>query len=177
MIIDGTASMSRNTNNGKTASDRLSKGKKGKENSKIIVDADACPGNVLQICYRLGEKFSRPVWTVASFNHCVGADNHIVVGNDPGEADLKIINFCQRGDVVITQDGGLAAMVVGKGAHCLGPSGHRFRPDAITNLLEIRAAKGRYRRAGGRTGGPCRRTAEDDRRFARSLEQVLRGKE
>lgn len=149
---------------------------KGRSHFKIIVDADACPRNVLQTCYRLGEKFSRPVWTVASFNHRVGADNHVMVGDDPEETDLKIINLCRRGDVVITQDGGLAAMVVGKGALCLGPSGHRFRSDDIAALLEIRAAKSRYRRVGGRTGGPCRRTARDDRKFAESLEHVLKSK-
>ena len=141
---------------------------------KIIIDADACPKNVLQICYRLGKKYSRPVWTVASFNHCLGTDNHIIVGDGSQEADLKIMNICQQGDVVITQDGGLAAMVTGKGVFCLSPSGQRFKPAVIDVLLELRAAKARYRQGGGRTGGPRKRTAEDDCKFEKALEYELR---
>jgi len=85
---------------------------------KIIIDADACPRTVLQICLKLGRDYGVPVWTVASFNHNIESDHHIVVGNYPQEADLKVMNLTIAGDVAVTQDWGLAAMLLGKKAKC-----------------------------------------------------------
>ena len=140
---------------------------------KILVDADACPKSVLQICMRLGRKYNVPVWTVASFNHHIESDHPIVVGDDSQEADIKIMNLTETGDVVITGDWGLAAMVLGKGASCLSPVGREYRHGKIDFLLEEREAKAKFRRGGGRTKGPRKRTAEDDERFASCLEKIL----
>lgn len=140
---------------------------------KIIVDADACPKNALQLCMQLGKEYSVAVWTVASFNHNVVSDHHIVVGNAPQEADIKVINLTEIGDAVITQDWGLAAMVLGKPAYCLSPSGRQYRPDNIEFLMEEREIKAKLRRGGGRTKGPSKRTPEDDRAFAAALRQIL----
>jgi len=140
---------------------------------KIIVDADACPRQVLQSCLELGRKYDVPVWTVASFNHHIESDHHIVVGNASQEADLKVINLTQRGDMVITQDWGLAAMVLGKGARCLSPIGREYRNENMDFLLEEREIKAKLRRAGGRTKGPRKRSIEDNLRFQRSLEKLL----
>jgi uncharacterized protein YaiI (UPF0178 family) len=144
-----------------------------RESMKILVDADACPKSVLRICMSLGRKHRIPVWTVASFNHSIDSDHHVAVGNDPQEADIKMINMTEEGDVVVTQDWGLAAVVLGKGARCLSPSGREFRSDRIEFLLEEREAKSKLRRSGGRTKGPKKRTVEDDRRFEISLERIL----
>ena len=140
---------------------------------KILVDADACPRPVLEMCMRLGGKYNIPVWTVASFNHNIGSDHHFVVGDDFQEADMKIMNLTEAGDVVITGDWGLAAMVLGKGAKCLSPMGREFPPEKIGFLLEEREVKARFRRGGGRTKGPKKRALEDDRRFESSLEKIL----
>ncbi len=140
---------------------------------KILVDADACPRSVLKICMGLGRKYDIPVWTVASFNHDIESDYPIVVGNDFQEADLKIMNLVESGDVVITGDWGLASMVVGKGAKCLSPMGREFRPEKMEFLLEEREIKARFRRGGGRTKGPRKRTMEDDRRFEFCLEKIV----
>jgi hypothetical protein len=140
---------------------------------KILVDADACPRSVLKICMGLGRKYDIPVWTVASFNHDIESDYPIVVGDDSQEADLKIMNLAESGDVVITGDWGLASMVVGKGAKCLSPMGREFRPEKMEFLLEEREIKARFRRGGGRTKGPRKRTMEDDRRFEFCLEKAL----
>lgn len=78
-----------------------------------------------------------------------------------------------QGDVVVTQDWGLAAMALGKGAKCLSPTGREFHSDRIAFLLEEREVKSKLRRSGGRTKGPKKRTAEDDRRFEISLERIL----
>jgi uncharacterized protein YaiI (UPF0178 family) len=140
---------------------------------KILVDADACPKSVLRICLDIGHRHDIPVWTVASFNHNIESDRHIVVGGDPQETDIKILNVMETGDVVVSQDWGLAAVALGKGATCLSPTGREFHSDRIDFLLEERELKAKYRRAGGRTKGPKKRAKEDDQRFEASLEKVI----
>ena len=141
---------------------------------KIVIDADACPRAALQISMSLGRKYSVPVWTVASFSHNIQSDNHITVGNDSQEVDLKVCNIASRGDVVVTQDWGLAAVILGKGARCLSPGGIEFRSSTIDFLLEEREMKAKIRRSGGRTKGPSKRTDSDDHRFRYTLDLILR---
>ena len=146
------------------------------DSMKILVDADACPRSVLEICLNVGHQYDVPVWTVAGFNHTIKSGHPVVVGGDPQETDIRIINLTETEDIVISQDWGLAAMVLGKGAKCLSPTGREFRPDRIEFLLEEREIKARFRRSGGRTKGPKKRTPEDDRRFKTSLERMIGGK-
>ncbi len=140
---------------------------------KILVDADACPKSALQICFKLGQRYDVPVWTVASFNHNVTSDHHVVVGDNAQEADIKVMNLTEAGDVVVTQDWGLAAMILGKGAKALNPIGREFRPETIDFLLEEREIKAKLRRAGGRTKGPQKRTSAEDQRFEKCLVGML----
>lgn len=140
---------------------------------RIIVDADACPKAALQICFHMGKKYNVPVWTIASFNHNIESEHHVVVGSDSQEADMKVMNLAEKGDIVVTQDWGLAAMLTGKMVHCISPTGKRYDPDQIDFLLEERALKASYRRSGGRTKGPKKRTAADDSRFLKELEKMI----
>src|SRR4030042_4868745 len=140
---------------------------------KILVDADACPRSVLQIGMRLGRKYNIPVGAVASFNHDIESDHHFVVGDDSQEADLKIMNLTEAGDVVVTSDWGLAAMVLGKGAKSLSPMGTEFRSEEREVLLAEREVKAKIRRGGGRTKGPKKRTSGEDQRSELGLEQIL----
>lgn len=144
------------------------------ESMKIIVDADACPKSVLQICFRLAGEYALPVWTVASFNHNIVSDHHIVVGNSSQEADIRVINLAQAGDIAVTQDWGLAAMLLGKGVKCLNPIGKEFNPSTIEFMLEEREVKAKFRRSGGRTKGPKKRRPENDLQFETCLAKVLR---
>lgn len=140
---------------------------------KLIVDADACPKAVLQICIRVALKYAIPVWTVASFNHNIESDHHVVVGNASQEADIRVMNLAQVGDVAVTQDWGLAAMLLGKGVKCLNPDGQEFSTNSIEFLLEEREAKAKFRRGGGRTKGPKKRRLEDDQKFEACLLDIL----
>ena len=140
---------------------------------KIIVDADACPRAVLQICIRVAGDFTLPVWTVASFNHNIESDHHVVVGNASQEADIRVMNLAQAGDVAVTQDWGLAAMLLGKGVKCLSPHGREFSATTIEFLLEEREEKAKFRRGGGRTKGPKKRIPENDRQFEACLRKIL----
>ncbi|AEG60875.1 YaiI/YqxD family protein [Desulforamulus ruminis] len=141
--------------------------------SRIIIDADACPKSVLILCEKIGQEFQMEVWTVASFNHAINRENHITVGNSSQEADLQVTNLTRKGDIVVTQDWGLAAMVLAKGAGALSPWGKIFREETIDFLLEEREMKAKFRRAGGRTKGPSKRTPEDDRYFSDQLRKLL----
>ena len=143
------------------------------DDMKILVDADACPRNVLQICLELGAKYAVQVWTVASFNHSIVSDYHVVVGDNDQETDIKVLNLTQNGDVVITQDWGLAAMALGKKARCVSPAGREFCNDTIDFLLEERDMKAKLRRSGGKTKGPSKRTAQEDQKFQDRLDAIL----
>lgn len=140
---------------------------------KIIIDADACPKDVLQICINVAKGYGMPVWTVASFNHNIQSDHHVVVGNASQEADIRVMNLAQSGDVAVTQDWGLAAMLLGKGVSCLTPDGREFCSNTIEFLLEEREAKAKFRRGGGRTKGPKKRSPEDNRQFEVALQNIL----
>ncbi|AQS58773.1 YaiI/YqxD family protein [Desulforamulus ferrireducens] len=140
---------------------------------KIIVDADACPKTVLAIAQSIGSEFGWELWTVASFNHNIQSPHHITVGNSSQEADMQIINITGKGDIVVTQDWGLAAMVLAKGAGAISPGGKIFRQETIDFLLEEREIKAKYRRGGGRTKGPRKRTPQDDEVFASQLRKLI----
>lgn len=143
----------------------------GERRMQILVDADACP--VLEIIRRVGAAAGVRVVTVSSFRHEIGGPDHVMVGPESQAADMAIINRTVRGDVVVTQDWGLAALVLGKGAHALSPWGHRFRDDEMDGRLAQRAMNARLRRGGVRLPGPKRRTADDDRAFTDALERLL----
>jgi uncharacterized protein YaiI (UPF0178 family) len=140
---------------------------------KIIIDADATPKKALETCRAVAAEFAISLVTVASFNHRIESDNHITVGNAPQEADLQVVNLTAKGDIVVTQDWGLAAIVLGKGAAALSPTGRIYRQETIEFMLEERELKAKFRRGGGRTKGPRKRTTEDDDHFKKSLYRLL----
>lgn len=131
----------------------------------VLVDADACPRGVLETVRRLKARYGYELRTVSSFNHAHGTEGHLFVGDEAQATDLALINLAKRGDLVVTQDWGLAAMALGKGARAIAPDGRVYTEDKIAFLLEERNLKARHRRGGGRTRGPAARTSEDDRRF------------
>lgn len=140
---------------------------------KIIVDADATPKKALETCQAAAREFDIDLVTVASFNHRIESDHHITVGNAPQEADMQVANLTRKGDIVVTQDWGLAAIVLGKGAVALSPAGRIFQKETIEFLLEERELKAKFRRGGGRTKGPKKRSSIDDDNFKKSLYRLL----
>ena len=140
---------------------------------KIIIDADACPKPVLAVCKAAGEKYNIEVCTVSSFNHNIDNRQHVSVDTNSQEADLKVFNLTKSHDIVVTQDWGLAALILSKNAYCLSPTGVEYDSQKMDFLLEEREIKAKVRRGGGRTKGPRKRQAEDDARFAAELERLL----
>jgi uncharacterized protein YaiI (UPF0178 family) len=138
---------------------------------RVLVDADACP--VLELIRQISKEAGVRVTTVASFRHDIGGEDHVMVGPESQAADMALINRTSRGDVVVTQDWGLAALVLAKGAHAISPWGHIFRDDEMEGRLAQRALHARLRRGGVRLKGPSRRTTADDEAFAASFRQMV----
>ncbi len=141
---------------------------------KILVDADSCPKKVMVILIEASIANNIPLLAVSSFNHQIEGVEKIVVGNEPEATDIALINKTNRGDVVVTQDWGLASLVLSKGANCIAPKGHIYSKDTIDFMLEERHLKAKIRKGGGRTKGPSPREKEDDERFKKNLEILLK---
>lgn len=143
---------------------------------KIFVDADACP--VVDIAEDIATKYNIPVTLLCDTNHVLTSDYSevIVVGAGADAVDYKLISICHRGDIVVTQDYGVAAMALGKGAYAIHQSGKRYTDENIDQMLMERHLNKRARRASSRNHikGPRKRTDEDDQRFAESFEKLLR---
>jgi uncharacterized protein YaiI (UPF0178 family) len=141
---------------------------------QVLVDADACPRGAMDTIRRLQSVYGYKIITISSFNHCFDGPDHITVGQESQAADIAVINRVQRGDIVVTQDWGLAAMVLGKAGKPIDPRGRIFTEKNIDLLLEERHLKAKFRRGGGRTKGPRARTAEDERVFEDAFVSLLR---
>lgn len=162
----------------------------------LYIDADACPvtrealacarrtrvpvvivGNTTQnlarhirtddprdVAHARGRDAAHGGFWVEVLDVSVGADS----------ADFAIVERLQPGDVVVTQDIGLASMVLGRGAAAIGVRGRVYSKATIDMDLFIRHEEKRVRRAGGRTRGPAAFTNEDRERFRRNLAELLR---
>lgn len=143
---------------------------------KIFVDADACP--VVDIAEDIATKYNIPVTLLCDTNHVLTSDYSevIVVGAGADAVDYKLISICHRGDIVVTQDYGVAAMAIGKGAFAIHQSGKWYTNENIDQMLMERHLNKKARRASSRNHikGPRKRTEEDDQRFAESFEKLLR---
>ena len=87
--------------------------------------------------------------------------------------DFALICLLTADDVVVTQDYGLAAMVLGKGARAVNQNGLVYTNDNIDKLLMERYIGAKVRRGGGRTKGPAKRTKEDNERFEAAFSEIL----
>ena len=143
---------------------------------KIFVDADACP--VVDIVEDIATKYNIPVTLLCDTNHVLTSDYSevIVVGAGADAVDYKLISICHRGDIVVTQDYGVAAMTLGKGAFAIHQSGKWYTNENIDQMLMERHLNKKARRASSRNHikGPRKRTEQDDQRFAESFEKLLR---
>jgi uncharacterized protein YaiI (UPF0178 family) len=129
---------------------------------QILVDADACP--VKQIIVRLAKQRSIPVIMLIDTSHKLidGYSRVITVDKAADSVDYALMGLLTREDIVITQDFGLAAMVLGKGARAVNQNGMVYTNDNIDKLLMERHIGQKVRRSGGRTKGPSKRTKEDE---------------
>lgn len=140
---------------------------------KILVDADACP--VKDIIESIAAEWSLPVVMLTDTSHILFSEYSeiILVSKAPDAVDFALINRTSKGDVVVTQDYGVAAMALGKGAFAIHPGGKIYTDSNIEIMLMERDIAKRRRRAGDRIKGHTnRRTSADDARFAAAFSQL-----
>lgn len=141
----------------------------------VYVDADACP--VVKIVENVSESFNIPVILLCDTNHILSSNYSevIVIGAGSDAVDLALINRCCAKDIVVTQDYGVAALALGKGAYCIHQSGKIFTNDNIDGLLMDRhlAKKMRMSNSKHHIKGPKKRSKEDDIRFESSFRKLI----
>jgi len=137
---------------------------------RILVDADACP--VKDIIERVAKGMQIPVVMFIDTSHMLASEYSeiIMVSKAPDAVDFALINRSHKGDIIVTQDYGVAAMALGKEAYAIHPSGKVYTNDNIDVMLMERDIAKKRRRAGDRVKGHSRkRTTEDDNRFKEAL--------
>lgn len=144
-------------------------------NLHIFVDADACP--VVSIVEKLAEKYAIPVTLLCDTNHILTSDysDVIVVSAGADAVDYKLISLCHKGDIVVSQDYGVAAMALGKGAYAIHQSGKWYTNENIDRMLMERHLNKKARRTSSKNHlkGPKKRTSKDDKHFRDSFEKML----
>lgn len=141
---------------------------------KMLIDADACP--VVDIALECAKKYNiEKCILLCDTSHLIESESAetIVVSKGADSADFALVNLVKAGDVVVTQDYGLAAMCLAKKAHVLNQNGLIFNEFNIDSLLAQRHIAKKIRIAGGRTKGPSKRTKEQDEAFLVSLNKIF----
>ena len=142
---------------------------------QIFVDADACP--VVRQIETIAQKYKIPVMLLCDTNHILTSDYSEVrvIGAGADAVDLALINLCHRGDIVVTQDYGVAAMALGKHAYAMHQNGWQYTNENIDRLLMERHLAKKARRAAKKNHlkGPHKRTTADNEKFCQKFERLL----
>ncbi|MES2739615.1 MAG: YaiI/YqxD family protein [Pseudomonadota bacterium] len=143
---------------------------------QIWVDADACPGVIKDILYRVAERLEMPVTLVANQTLRVPPSRFVRSVQVPSGfdvADQEIVRLLSAGDLVVTADIPLAADVLKKGGFALNPRGEFYTNDNIAQQLTMRAFMEELRGGGVETGGPAPFSQGDRQNFANQLDRHL----
>ena len=142
---------------------------------QIFVDADVCP--VVDIVEKIAKEYNVPVTLLCDTNHVLSSaySEVVIVGAGADAVDYKLISICHKGDIVVSQDYGVAAMALGKGAYAIHQSGKWYTNDNIDQMLMERHLNKKARRSSHKNyiKGSKKRTEEDDERFAQSFEKMV----
>ncbi|MEH7453904.1 YaiI/YqxD family protein [Gottfriedia acidiceleris] len=140
---------------------------------KILIDADGCP--VVSETIKIAAEFKINVLLLCDTAHIMqreGAET-IVVSQGADAVDFALVNRVVNGDLVITQDYGLAAMALSKQAYVLNQNGFQYTNENIDSLLHTRYVSKKIRNAGGRVKGPKKRQKLDNANFENGLRKLL----
>lgn len=143
---------------------------------KLVIDADACP--VTRIAEQIAKKYNIPCTLVCDTSHFLESDYSTVftVSKGSDSADYKIVNLLEKGDIAVTQDYGLAAMCMSRGAYAINQNGMQYSDGNIEGLLFMRAASAKARRAGKHLKGPKKRDRSQDIHFETALCKLIESK-
>jgi uncharacterized protein YaiI (UPF0178 family) len=144
---------------------------------KIWIDADAAPREVKELVFRAARRLRLETILVANQRLLAPPGNPYVtavrVDGGPDVADRYIGEHAVAGDLVVTQDVPLAALLVPAGVAVLDPRGEEHTAETIGERLSIRDFMDRVRMAGGTTGGPPAYDARARQAFAAALDRTL----
>ena len=148
---------------------------KGLIGMRIYVDADACP--VVGAIERTAKKYDIPVMLLCDTNHILHSDYSEIrmIGAGADAVDFALVNMCTKHDIVVTQDYGVAAMALGRGAYAIHQSGKWYTDEKIGQMLMERHLNKKARRTSGRNHikGSRKRTPEDNLNFRQSFEKLI----
>ncbi|MDW7657997.1 MAG: DUF188 domain-containing protein [Bacillota bacterium] len=141
----------------------------------VRVDADACPVSVRHTIERITRiRHISLVYYIDENHELYPNYGHVEqVGQGHDAVDMALINQVVSGDLVVTQDYGLAALVLARRAEAIHPSGRIFSDENIDRLLLERHLSAKARRAGQRTINPRRRKTADDKSFESQFRLIL----
>ena len=147
--------------------------KMGGADVKVLIDADACP--VVDIAVGLCKTYRLECLLLCDTAHEIHREGAATLVFDKGadSVDYALVNRVSPGDIVITQDYGLASMCLARKANVLHQDGWTYSEDNIQALLFQRHAAKAYRMSGGRTKGPSKRKAQKNTRFSAAFEALL----
>ena len=139
----------------------------------IYLDGDGCP--VVDETIALAKRFTLPCTTLCDTAHRIERDGVTTITCSKGadSVDFRLVNLIHSGDLVITQDYGLAAMCLAKSAFVLHQDGFFYTAENIDSLLMMRHTSAKVRRAGGRFHSTPKRTREQNHAFTQALETFL----
>lgn len=143
---------------------------------KILVDADACPAVIKDILYRAADRVQVPLILIANQMLRVPPSPWISAFQVPAGfdvADQRIAQDAVAGDIVVTGDIPLAALVIAKGATVIDPRGDTLDSGNIEERLTMRNFMDSLRSGGVDTGGPAAFSAADRKAFANRLDGLL----
>lgn len=141
---------------------------------KIIIDGDACPSkNIIEMA---AKEYKVDLLIFCSIDHMITSDYAEVRYVDKGSqmVDMKVANEAKKNDIVITQDYGVAAMVLPSGVFAISPKGNIYSNENIDTLLLQRHLSAKARRAGQKTTNPKKRIKEDDEKLYNNLVKLIK---
>ncbi len=140
---------------------------------KLLIDADGCP--VVDIAVSVCLNQGIPCLLLCDTAHQIYRDAAQTLVFDKGadSVDYALVNRVHCGDIVITQDYGLASMCLAKGARILHQDGWEYTADNIDALLFSRHESRKYRASGGRTKGPRKRLPSQNAAFEAALRKLI----
>ena len=139
----------------------------------VLIDADGCP--VVDITVKTANQAGAECVIICDTAHMfeISGTKTVIVSKGNDSVDFALVNMIQKGDIVVTQDHGLAAMCMARGGVPVNQNGLIYTDANINELLMRRYAANKIRMAGGRLKGPSKRKPEQDKTFEKTLRGLL----
>ena len=140
---------------------------------RIVIDADGCPVVRIAVDCAIAHGVEPIIVCDSAHYFDIEGAETITVTKGADSADFRIVNMLSPGDIVVTQDYGLAAMALARRARVVNQNGMIYHDGNIDSLLLARHTARKIRNAGGRLKGPSKRTPDQDAAFLSTLNKLL----